>query len=118
MAADRQNLNITWKWLGTVTQQKAKRILATVLHQQSEEISKSWSDCDLTNTRLRNEVQFDSELLRVDPTVFTRSAASMPQTPTVPYDLAGFLNVHNHAKWGELLIQWLPTLEPTAFLIG
>ena len=42
----------------------------------------------------------------------------MPQTPTVPYDLAGFLNVHNHAKWGELLLQWLPTFEPTAFLIG
>jgi hypothetical protein len=107
--------NITWKWLGT--QQQAKRLLATVLHQQSDELTQQELVClhsDLTYTR--KEVQI--KLLRVDPTVFTPSAASMPQTPTAPFYLAGFLSVHNHTKWGELLFQWLPTFEPTAFLIG
>ena len=115
--------SIAWTWLNTDlgSQRPVTRNLG-VLRRERPEV--------LTDTELsllhrdpsysRDEVR---TALRRQPSggsgaPLPPSAATLQHRQFLPYNLDGFFQVQNVTKWQELLFEWLPSFQPTVFLVG
>ena len=109
--------SIAWTWLSS---QEPTHRLRSILQPERPEVivpaELAWLHRDLHYSR--DEVRAALRRQPAGAPPLPLSAAPNAQAPPMPYNLDGFLHLQNIPKWRELLFDWLPTFQPTGFLVS